>query len=114
MGDRAGANNREHMPLFESVRMKYHNLTRLLYHTHTDTQLTHADPSTHLLEAALGGAVAPVQRDGIAVLVADDLDLKVASAGAELHHEHGRARHLGLDLHGWVWVRVHVRQWVCV
>mmetsp|Transcript_49137 Transcript_49137/g.139181 ORF Transcript_49137/g.139181 Transcript_49137/m.139181 type:complete len:406 (-) Transcript_49137:115-1332(-) len=51
-----------------------------------------------LLEAALGRAVAAVDGHSVAVLVADDLDLKVARAGAELHHEHGRARDLGLDL----------------
>ena len=44
-----------------------------------------------LLEAALRRAVAPVQRDGVAVLVADDLDLQVARAGHQLHDEDGRA-----------------------
>ncbi len=44
-----------------------------------------------LLEAALGGAVSAIQRDGVAVLVADDLHFQVSRAGHELHDEDGRA-----------------------
>mmetsp|Transcript_18949 Transcript_18949/g.55655 ORF Transcript_18949/g.55655 Transcript_18949/m.55655 type:complete len:1292 (+) Transcript_18949:3267-7142(+) len=47
-----------------------------------------------LLVAPLGGAVAAVERDGVAVLVADNLDLEVARLGTELHEEDGRAGHL--------------------
>merc|ERR1719258_493228 len=51
-----------------------------------------------LLEAALRRAVAPVQRDGVAVLVADDLDLQVPRAGHELHDEDRGTGLLVLDL----------------
>ena len=49
-----------------------------------------------LLEAALRGAVSPVESDGVAVLVADDLDLQVSRAGHELHDEDGRT--CGIDV----------------
>ena len=51
-----------------------------------------------LLEAALGGAIASVESDGVAVLVADDLDLDVAGVLTELHEEDGGADDLVGDL----------------
>ena len=51
-----------------------------------------------LLEAALGRAIAAVEGHGVAVLISDDLHLEMASVLAELHHEHGGAGHLVLDL----------------
>mmetsp|Transcript_32537 Transcript_32537/g.76880 ORF Transcript_32537/g.76880 Transcript_32537/m.76880 type:complete len:1302 (-) Transcript_32537:34-3939(-) len=51
-----------------------------------------------LLEAALRRAVAPAERDGVAVLVAHDLHLQVARALAELHEEDRRAGHLAQHL----------------
>lgn len=52
----------------------------------------------YLLEAALRAAVSPVERNGIAILVPDDLHLKMPSLRAQLHHEDRRARNLVLDL----------------
>ena len=51
-----------------------------------------------LLETTLGGAVAAVEGDGVAVLVSHDLHLQVARVRAQLHHEDGRAWHLVLHL----------------
>mmetsp|Transcript_37522 Transcript_37522/g.76970 ORF Transcript_37522/g.76970 Transcript_37522/m.76970 type:complete len:339 (+) Transcript_37522:4954-5970(+) len=50
------------------------------------------------LEAALRGAVTPVERDGVAVLVADNLNLEMARVLAKLHHEHRRSGDLVLHL----------------
>mmetsp|Transcript_106671 Transcript_106671/g.340411 ORF Transcript_106671/g.340411 Transcript_106671/m.340411 type:complete len:442 (-) Transcript_106671:363-1688(-) len=51
------------------------------------------------LEAALGGAIAAVECHGVSVLVADDLDLDVTGALAELHDKDGGAwRRLVLHL----------------
>ena len=47
-----------------------------------------------LLEAALRRAVAPAERDRVAVRVAHDLHLEVARARAERDEEDGRAGHL--------------------
>ena len=44
-----------------------------------------------LLVATLDRAVAAEERDGVAVLVGEDLDLEVTSGAGELHDEHGRA-----------------------
>eukprot|EP00411_Alexandrium_monilatum_P081316 CAMPEP_0175615686 /NCGR_PEP_ID=MMETSP0096-20121207/65497_1 /TAXON_ID=311494 /ORGANISM="Alexandrium monilatum, Strain CCMP3105" /LENGTH=218 /DNA_ID=CAMNT_0016920831 /DNA_START=190 /DNA_END=842 /DNA_ORIENTATION=- len=51
-----------------------------------------------LLEAALRGAVSPIERQSVAVLVAEDLDLQVPGLAAQLHHEDGRARYLRLHI----------------
>mmetsp|Transcript_29459 Transcript_29459/g.72929 ORF Transcript_29459/g.72929 Transcript_29459/m.72929 type:complete len:393 (+) Transcript_29459:1823-3001(+) len=51
----------------------------------------------YLLEAALGGTVAAVKRNGVAMLVANYLHLEMPSLGAQLHHEHWRAWDLRLD-----------------
>lgn len=44
-----------------------------------------------LLVATLDGAVATEKGDGVAVLIREDLDLKMASGAGELHDEHGRS-----------------------
>lgn len=48
----------------------------------------------NLLEATLGRAVTTVERDGLPVLISNDLDLNVPGTGTELHEEDGRTHHL--------------------
>lgn len=68
----------------------------LFYYQYACTQIT--DLLENLLEAALRGAVAAVQRHRLAVLVPDDLHLDVPRAGAKLHEEDGRPDHLVRNL----------------
>ena len=51
-----------------------------------------------LLEPALGRAVAAVQRQGVTILVPQDLDLQVPRLGDHLHEENGGADHFCRDV----------------
>ncbi|RUP43013.1 hypothetical protein BC936DRAFT_137776 [Jimgerdemannia flammicorona] len=51
-----------------------------------------------LLVATLDGAVAPEERNGVAVLIGKELNLEMACVAGELHDEDGRAGNLAQDL----------------